>query len=285
MGDGGHAMLLVRLLADRAVLTTGVCTYQRWNTGYTLAMRTVPDHNLIYVLAGRVVWEVAGEPLELRPCQFVIVPPGVPHQAWSLTRRIRLVSLHVQAQVGGQDLFDLLRVPLRQSTRRGSRLDRYMRGAAAEFERSSDVDQRAMMPAWVRLVVLEMFRENARAGILECQAIDPTVRMMLPEMEAMLGRRVTLADLARLSGYSPQHLNRLFRRAIGVTPMKYLMRRKLEHAAAMLREDALTIRAVAASIGLDDPAYFSRLFAGHYGMSPAAYRQLHRSEAPPLVPE
>jgi transcriptional regulator GlxA family with amidase domain len=130
------------------------------------------------------------------------------------------------------------------------------------------------------LIVREMFRANALAGRLSCPAIDPVVQMMLQEMDQLVSRRVQLADLAARSGYSAQHLNRIFRKGVGITPMKYLLQRRLERAAQMLEQDILTISAIARSLTINDMAYFSRLFRRRYGVGPAEYRRIQRSEYP-----
>jgi AraC family transcriptional regulator of adaptative response / methylphosphotriester-DNA alkyltransferase methyltransferase len=83
---------------------------------------------------------------------------------------------------------------------------------------------------------------------------------------------VTLDQLASRSGFSPQHLNRVFRRTLGVTPLQYLNRRRMEHAAALLRDGRLTVSAVGQQVGFADPYYFSRVFSQHFKQSPTEYR-------------
>lgn len=271
-------MPLVRLLADQATITLGVCTLQSWRTGYTLEERTVPDHNFIYVLQGKLTWDIAGHPHLLTPGQFVIVPPQIPHRGWSTTRRVTFVSIHVDATVGGQDLFSLLHVPIQQQTRLTSRLHHYFQGAAREFSRPAQADSLVMLQSWARLVLLEMFRENAARGTLQCPAVDAVVQMMLHDIELLICQRVHLGDLARQSGYSPQHLNRLFRKNLGLTPMKYLMQRKLEYAAELLQQNVLTVSAIARKVGITDQAYFSRIFRQKFAASPADFRRLKGAE-------
>jgi len=84
----------------------------------------------------------------------------------------------------------------------------------------------------------------------------------------------------RVAGYTPQHLNRTFTRALGVTPLRQLTRLAEEHAASLLAEGTLTVKAVAAAVGIDDPYYFSRVFRQHFGRSPAQYRTAAGSNSP-----
>jgi transcriptional regulator GlxA family with amidase domain len=136
------------------------------------------------------------------------------------------------------------------------------------------------MHSWARLVVLELLRYDAERGTLRQRSIDPLIAAVLEEMSHRIDQLTTLEDLARCSGFSAQHLNRVFRRILGVTPLKYLMRMKLERSAQMLMDGRQTVAAIAATVGFDDPYYFSRVFRRHFGRSPAQYRDAAISKSP-----
>jgi len=72
----------------------------------------------------------------------------------------------------------------------------------------------------------------------------------------------------------------MFRLALGVTPLQYLTRLRLGRAAELLRENRLTVRAVARKVGYDDPYHFSRAFRQQFGHSPRDHRQNLVSEYP-----
>lgn len=272
---------LVAFVLEHARLITGLCTRQKWETGYALQPRTVADYNFIYVTRGRVVWEIAGQPHELRPGGLALVPPGVSHRGWSETRRVTFVSVHVEVALpGGQDAFRLLVPPQFVQVPAGSRLDAYLRGALAEFDRADEREVRLMLPGWARLITLEFIRLGAQRGLLTPRALDPVVAGLLDELPRRLMEPVSLNELADRAGYSPQHLNRIFRRELGVTPLKHLMRLRLERAAALLAEGRLTVAAVARSLGFADAAYFARAFKARYGLSSRRYQATAGSESP-----
>ena len=88
---------------------------------------------------------------------------------------------------------------------------------------------------------------------------------------------ITLADLGRLADMSPKYLSRCFSCNYGVSPMNYLVARRLERAQALLAS-GLKVYEVAAMVGYNDPFYFSRLFKKHYGYPPQNLKpQLARS--------
>ncbi|GAA5013897.1 helix-turn-helix domain-containing protein [Actinopolymorpha pittospori] len=242
------------------------------DAGYTLVPRTVPDYNLIFVRRGRVTWVLGERTLPLRVGDLLVVPPGVPHSATSTTRRVVLGSLHVEATLtGGQDVFDLLRPPTLRAVRAGTRLDGYLRALITEWDRPAD-EVRLVLPAWARLVTLELLLHDAALGLLRPRPVDPVVADVLDELNTRLARRTSLAELAELSGFSGQHLNRVFGTVLGLTPLQYLTRLRMERAAAMLTDRQLTIRVIAREVGYEDPYYFSRAFKHHFGRSPSEYR-------------
>jgi len=89
-----------------------------------------------------------------------------------------------------------------------------------------------------------------------------------------LDRRVSLAELARHTGLSRQHLIYLFNRETGVPPIEYFLRMKMQKAGQLLHLTDLSVKEVAAAVGIHDPYYFTRLFRKRMGCSPTAFRRM-----------
>lgn len=79
-------------------------------------------------------------------------------------------------------------------------------------------------------------------------------------------------DLARAAGLSRAHFSREFRRAFGETPHAYLLTRRLERAAALLRMTDRSVTDICFSVGLQSLGSFTTRFTRTYGESPTAYR-------------
>jgi len=82
-------------------------------------------------------------------------------------------------------------------------------------------------------------------------------------------------DLAAAAGLSRAHFSREFRLAFGETPHQYRLTRRLERAAALLRNTDRTVAYVCASVGLQSVGSFTTSFGRTYGLSPKAYREAH----------
>lgn len=79
-------------------------------------------------------------------------------------------------------------------------------------------------------------------------------------------------DLARAAGLSRAHFSREFRRAFGESPHVYLLTRRLERAAALLRNTDHSVAYVCMAVGLQSVGSFTSSFTRVYGMSPTTYR-------------
>lgn len=82
-------------------------------------------------------------------------------------------------------------------------------------------------------------------------------------------------DLATAAGLSRAHFSREFRRAFGESPHAYLLTRRLERAAALLRTTDRSVADVCLSVGLRSVGSFTTSFGRTYGCSPTAYRAAH----------
>src|ERR687887_2676290 len=82
-------------------------------------------------------------------------------------------------------------------------------------------------------------------------------------------------DLARAAGLSRAHFSREFRRAFGESPHAYLLSRRLERAAALLRQTDRPVAEICFAVGLSSIGSFTTSFTRAFGMSPVAYRRAH----------
>ena len=91
-------------------------------------------------------------------------------------------------------------------------------------------------------------------------------------MESTWAESITLEEIARAACLSPYHFHRLFRQVFGERPHQYLVRRRLERAAEMLRSSDVAVTQVCLEVGFESPGSFSTLFRQRYGMSPSQWR-------------
>jgi AraC-like DNA-binding protein len=106
-------------------------------------------------------------------------------------------------------------------------------------------------------------------------AFVPPARHLLRAKDLADGRYfepLGVEDLAAAAGLSRAHFSREFRRAFGESPHAYLLDRRLERAAALLRTTDRSVADVCFSVGLRSVGSFTTSFTRTFGVSPTAYR-------------
>jgi AraC-like DNA-binding protein len=112
-------------------------------------------------------------------------------------------------------------------------------------------------------------------AILGRMAFAPPARHLLRAKDLADARYfepLEVSDLAAAAGLSRAHFSREFRRAFGESPHAYLLTRRLERAAALLRTTDRSVADICFSVGLQSVGSFTSSFTRTYGVSPTAYR-------------
>ena len=90
--------------------------------------------------------------------------------------------------------------------------------------------------------------------------------------DARYAEPLDVDDMAGAAGLSRAHFSREFRRTFGESPHGYLLTRRLERAAALLRNTDRSVAEICFSVGLQSVGSFTSSFGRVYGRSPTAYR-------------
>jgi AraC-like DNA-binding protein len=91
--------------------------------------------------------------------------------------------------------------------------------------------------------------------------------------DARYAEPLTVADMARAATLSPAHFSREFKRAFGESPHQYLLTRRLERAATLLRVTDWSVAEVCFAVGAGSVGSFTTSFSRLFGCSPMAYRR------------
>ena len=94
-------------------------------------------------------------------------------------------------------------------------------------------------------------------------------------LEERMDRSWTMDKLAGEAYSSPAHLSRQFSKVMGLPPMAYLARLRIERAAALLRTTDLTVKEVGRRVGFRRTDYFIPRFLKYFDLSPGEYRKRH----------
>ena len=146
--------------------------------------------------------------------------------------------------------------------------------AVAAFDADRDTSRRYLLRASALLGVkrgarsVESTRRSDRGGLLAWQ-----LNRIVDYIETHLADKITAMDLADLIKMSVGQLFRAFKISVGVTPFRYIARRRLDLACTMMRTTREPLSQVAIACGVCDQAYLCKMFRRMIGMSPSNWRR------------
>lgn len=226
---------------------------------------------LILCVAGRGVVRFGGAEHVLSPGSCIALPAGVPHEyrasdgdPWTIW------WLHVR----GTDVADLTD-PFRGSQAL-IRL-RSVERVVALFDELLTVLERRLSPAHLLIasgLAWSIFTRVAADSVLPADG-SPLERA-IRYLESRVDGSIRVPELAAMVGMSASHLSALFRQATGGGPGAFHTSLKMARARSLLDTTAAPVAEVAATVGYDDPLYFSRQFRRVHGVSPSIYRAQHK---------
>jgi AraC-like DNA-binding protein/mannose-6-phosphate isomerase-like protein (cupin superfamily) len=244
--------------------------------------RVIFDHELVLVVRGAGRYRREGRDYPFHASDVLCIPPFAPH-AISQTGdgACEHIAIH----------FDFARdVPPRAeepADRRpyvvrfpGIALPtapaRATEAMAVAFERilaeRSDESALADLAAATALTetLIALFRATAPTAPTTVQ--EAKIARVTAYIEANYAATLTVADLAGIADLSPSRFSALFREQVGASPVDFVQRTRVAAARKLLGDLRLSIKEVAAQVGIDDPLHFSKLFRRIDGLSPTQYR-------------
>ena len=138
----------------------------------------------------------------------------------------------------------------------------------------------------------ELAMDFLHQALIHCQAehlsgeireVDSRITRWIEEVGADLKKsHLPIREMARHIGMSPSQLARAFHRQLGLSPVQYFEKLRMEHAAELLTVSSMRVREIAEATGYEDALYFSGRFRAAMGLSPRQWRQ--KREKPVFPP-
>lgn len=105
-------------------------------------------------------------------------------------------------------------------------------------------------------------------------AVKPAINYI---NENFLSEKISMPQLADLCRISESYLKKIFIKKFGVSPLKYVIGLKINHACDLLRSELYTVGQVAEICGYSNPHFFSRQFKDYMGISPKEFIEKYKS--------
>ncbi len=109
--------------------------------------------------------------------------------------------------------------------------------------------------------------------IPEHHADHVLIRRFQEIVQMEIGTPLTVGAIALRLSVSAEHLARVFKQQTGLSPHVHIQQAKMLAACSMLKSPAVTIKEIAARLGYDTPARFTRTFRRIVGIPPHEFRE------------
>ncbi|MDP8913951.1 MAG: AraC family transcriptional regulator [Pseudomonadota bacterium] len=308
--------LLVTLDVD--VQTLAFCELRRSHRLVAPPINALMVH---YVLAGTMHMDIPGcEPVVCPPGSIALIPPAVPlHVAADKepdcdviatehcvighdgvlvcdatgggAGDLRYVSGIVLASFSGSfGLFDRIKTPITHNLGDTAIVRQAYELMLAELT-EPHVGSRALTSALMKVCLVLLIRQfisrRGPRGILMEALPDPRFSKAITAVLDRPSGCHTLDSLASAAGMSRSRFATQFKDAFDMSPMMFVAKARLHHAAQLLRSTPLPVKVIAGTAGFASRSHFSRAFKASYGTDPSAFREKHGVGAldPPPVDE
>jgi AraC-like DNA-binding protein len=118
--------------------------------------------------------------------------------------------------------------------------------------------------------IVHVYTVNRKPRLVRCETLVPArVRNIVDYIEQNLHRHLRLVELAAIAAVSRAHFARSFRNAMGMSPHGFVVHRRLNRVAHLLRKRNLAIHEIANQCGFADAAHLTRCFKSRFGAPPS----------------
>jgi AraC-like DNA-binding protein len=279
-----------------------IAPFVRWTgevrvpTGYFRKRRYIFDQIFVYALSGWGEFQIRGKWLRIGAGDSLLIPAGTPTMLRTGDREplwFRFIRFDYD-WAGDYETrpMDSLTTAARRYPWRTppapAKLTLPRKINAADDPRVALLFDRVIHEAETKAPCYELM---VRAGLMELLAIvhrravgwkeqsgslqshPEPIRRALAFMEANAAKPLTLAEIARAAHLSKQHFCRVFHRAVGVTPLRFLVRLRLRVAKGALWHEGSTVKEAALAAGFEDQHHFTRVFHKLEGITPTDFRR------------
>lgn len=116
------------------------------------------------------------------------------------------------------------------------------------------------------------------AGTHKAKKSDSTMFSAFEYICTSYMNEIKVADLAKYLNMSESNLYAVFKKYFGISPIAYINKMRISVAEENLKRTDESIVRIAASVGINDPIYFNKLFKREYKLSPNKYRKAYKSD-------
>jgi len=236
----------------------------------------VPNYNKFYLIeGGEGTLEIDGNEYNPKARQMFLMPQGI-KQSYSYTdfdKTFLKYWVHFTATIGDINLFNLIQIPFFIDVSDFTRASEIF-GRLGKFYNNSNSITANLVAKICLYELISLFLEHIGAENIFLRENGEISRLnsVLQYIENHLSENITIKQLAGEAYLHPNYFIRLFKNKMGVSPINYINKKRLEKAKQLLSIENIPVNEVAMQSGFQNVSYFFNIFKKHIGMTPSEYR-------------
>ena len=250
-----------------------------------------PFIRIYYVKSGRAILHLPQGDMEATGGHMYLIPSYIPH-SYECDPGFDFYYLFVYQRSLQESPFDKYHFPTEVRSNEAARLlfENYCMLYPQLHLPTSNAEAFDRHPAYrdyaIAYTQMEDYKRMQLHGLVEIifsyfmkhaepQTIisDERISRLLNYIQQHIEEPITIEQMAHQACLTKSYLIRAFHSSIGITPLQYVTRKKIQQTQMQLLSSDLSINQIAKSIGFHDTSYFIRLFKKHIGFTPEEYRK------------
>lgn len=240
-----------------------------------------PDYYRIYYIVDGEGWiKVGNKDLFPRKGEFYWLPANIPQQ-YSFTNKNNLMLhywVHFYATISGNTpLFDIIKLPFCiQKIDENHIKEIFKNLLQSQNQPSGLADGLLVKSGLLKLISYYMNACENNISMTASSSMDE-IGPVVEYIENNLSSEITLLKLAQLVNLHPNYFSEKFSRIMGISPIKYIIQKRIEKAKTLLSLSSKQISDIAQETGFSDQFQFSSLFRKYVNMSPSEFRSSYKN--------
>lgn len=249
------------------------------------------NYEMVYIKRGMAVFEIGDQPVPIGANDIIIIKPGQPHRfSVDSDNGCEFIVLNFKFQnsidghfsqvpigdflnfVTGKESGSFIKLKVSQKNEIVILMNRILK------ERQSNEIGNDLLEC---LMVMELFVLISRALKMEWEnniktrspKVKELIQVAVNYINNNYERDISLGDIAHFVFLSPSYFTRAFKEEVGMSPINYLLKTRIERAKELLKETQMKVSDIALGVGFANQQRFNEIFKKYTGITPLHYRK------------
>ena len=232
---------------------------------------------LFYIVGGKGQFLIQDQLYPVNANNLVIINPNVTHTEVSLNAQpleyivLGIEGIELQPNASSNGQFSIL------DQFESAEITGCLRNILREMEQKN-TGYEDICQAYMEILIIRLMRNTALAIPSEAHAISTNRQCAAVRryIDLHFKESLTLEQLAEEGHMNKYYLSHAFKREYGVSPINYMISRRIEESKYLLAETDLSMSQIAQLLGFSSLSYFSQVFRKTQSVTPMEYRQSQR---------